>query len=168
MFQHHAHHYQKANLDGRPVWEPPILCYDHLIGEEYEKKRESGLKYRNHNAVATTRIMDVDAERKLLAMYQEYLTIHTTQIPSGDAWENFKVAVFYSDLWLEIMEDFAHVAHGWAELKVLQVKIRGSRRSGNQCLTRTQRMRAKIVIWQMGRLTMARGSVVHQLRVSFC
>jgi len=33
------------NIDGRHVWEHPVFGYSHIIDEEYQKKREAGLKY---------------------------------------------------------------------------------------------------------------------------
>lgn len=46
---------QTPNADGRPVWEPPVLNFTYLIGEEYEKKAEAVMKhYRNDAAKATT------------------------------------------------------------------------------------------------------------------
>lgn len=46
------------NVDGRPIWEPPVFCYDALIGEGYEQKRKAYLKYTNGDVVRTIEMMD--------------------------------------------------------------------------------------------------------------
>ena len=50
---------QARNRAGRSVWEPPILDYSDLIGEEYEQKRKTLLKYFRDDVVKTTAYMDV-------------------------------------------------------------------------------------------------------------
>lgn len=61
------------NLDGRPVWEPPLLNYSALIDTEnsqgYTKSREAALLSTGGNVVKTTEIMDIWTENQLLAEY---------------------------------------------------------------------------------------------------
>lgn len=61
------------NLDGRPIWEPLLFCYDELIGEEYEQKRKAYLKYTGDDVVKTTAIMDIAVEFNLLNIYCELI-----------------------------------------------------------------------------------------------
>lgn len=58
-------------LDGRHVWEPPILRYTHLIGEEYEKKREAVLKHTKNDRAEATEILDTDIEYASVEMYRD-------------------------------------------------------------------------------------------------
>ena len=60
---------QSRNIAGRPVWEPPVLDYEHLIGEEYEHKRKAILKYYRNDVAMTTDWLDTDTEYNLLLMY---------------------------------------------------------------------------------------------------
>ena len=61
-------------MDGRPVWEPPVLSYDHLIGDEYEQKRKAVLKYTNGDVVKTTEILDINDEIEILGMYLTHVS----------------------------------------------------------------------------------------------
>lgn len=61
------------NIGERPVWQPPTLDYQNLIGEKYEKKREAILKYFRKDVVKTTAFMDFDTEGEVLQMYVESL-----------------------------------------------------------------------------------------------
>lgn len=60
------------NIDGRPIWEPPIFDYSDLIGEEYEKKREAAWKYTGGDVVKTTAIMDLTTEHALIVDYSRW------------------------------------------------------------------------------------------------
>lgn len=58
-----------VRIDGRPVWEPPILDYSELIDEEEdEKKREAVMKYTGRDPARTTTIMDTFTENRMLVM----------------------------------------------------------------------------------------------------
>ena len=63
----------EKNIDGRPIWEPPIFDYSHLIGQEYEKQREAVLKYTRSDVARTTGIMDAYAEMESDKMYERWL-----------------------------------------------------------------------------------------------
>lgn len=64
---------QSPNVDGRPVWGPPIMVYDHLIGEEFEQERKAVLKYYRNDVVKATAFMDLDTEYEFLEMYFDSL-----------------------------------------------------------------------------------------------
>lgn len=49
---------ENGNVEGRPVWEPPMLNYSHLIDEEYEQKRGAVLEYFSNDVTKTTSFMD--------------------------------------------------------------------------------------------------------------
>ena len=53
---------ESLNMDDKHVWEPPVFAYNHLIGEEYEKKREAVLIYTKDDRARTTEILDIDVE----------------------------------------------------------------------------------------------------------
>lgn len=61
------------NLDGQPVWEPPLLNYSALIDIEksqgYNKRCEAVLLFTGGIVVKTTEIMDIWTENQLLAEY---------------------------------------------------------------------------------------------------
>lgn len=59
-------------MDGRPLWEPPVLRYHELIGEEYEQRRKSYLKYTNDDVVRTTEMMGASIEFDLLQLYLDW------------------------------------------------------------------------------------------------
>ena len=61
------------NADGRPVWDPPIFSYDHLIGEEYEQKRKAYLKHNNNDVVKTTEMLDAGIEYDLFELYGKWI-----------------------------------------------------------------------------------------------
>lgn len=84
------------NIDGRPVWEPPILNYLDLIVEEYEKFREEVLKYTGGEVVRTTEILDARTELEALWMYTDWI-VHN----KVDAWDcgDEKRYTLFGGLW---------------------------------------------------------------------
>ena len=50
------------NCNGRPVREPPIFDYSHIIGEVFEKKSEALINYFKEDVVRTTEVMDKTIE----------------------------------------------------------------------------------------------------------
>lgn len=109
---------ESKNLDGRPVWEPPAFCYDHLIGEEYEKKRESLMKYTNNDAVHTTKIMDTKTEADILSMYSGWLMSNIVEGQDGDDFEVLHRTGFYLGLAKEVFRDFVDVDGEFKKLGV--------------------------------------------------
>ena len=61
------------NINGRPVWEPPIFDYSQLIGEEYEKAREAVLKFLGGDVAKTTDFMDAHTESHLDRMFAHWV-----------------------------------------------------------------------------------------------
>ena len=53
------------NVDGRPVWEPPILDYSNLTGDEYHKKKEALMKFTGDDVARTTKLLDILDESTL-------------------------------------------------------------------------------------------------------
>lgn len=105
------------NIDGRPVWEPPILNYSDLIDKEYEKLREEVLKYSGDDVVRTTEILDARTELEALWMYRDWI-IHNIVDPwdCGDE----KRYTFFGDLWREAI---AGALDAKEELQYLGVEI---------------------------------------------
>lgn len=62
-----------VNIDGRPVWEPPVLDYSHLVDTEhaqpYTKRKDAVLLHTGGDIVKTTKIMDTFHELELLTEY---------------------------------------------------------------------------------------------------
>ena len=106
------------NSEGRPVWEPPILDLSHLIGEEYDKKRESVMKYTNNNPVLTTKIMDLGAERDVLMNYTFWINVALVDVPVDEPDASYKQA-FYEGLWNEVHADWNEVATEHGHLNVV-------------------------------------------------
>lgn len=117
------------NPEGRPVWEPPVFCYDHLIDEkEYEKKRESVMKYTSNNVVRTTKIMDLRAEKDVLWMYTSYLNTAivdsqpTVADSQGVGCGHRENVGFYEVLWKEVFFDFENLHAECEEDDVSQLR----------------------------------------------
>ena len=53
-----------------------MLVYDHLIGEEYERKRKAYLAYIGCDVVRTPKLLDLAAELDLFNDYQEWDFVH--------------------------------------------------------------------------------------------
>ena len=100
---------ESRNQNGRPVWEPPVFCYDHLTGEEYEKKCESLMKYTNNDAARTTKIMDAKTEADILSMYKGWLMANIVEDQDGDDFEVLHRTGFYLGLAKEVLRDFVEV-----------------------------------------------------------
>ena len=111
---------QDCNIDGRPVWEPPILNYSYLIGEEYEQKREAVLKYCDGNVVRTTEILDTQEEYELLNTYRvwcqseydfcSYQRPYGWRLPTGKKrYDTGPVVDFFSQLSRQIDVDIREV-----------------------------------------------------------
>ena len=79
------------NVSGQPVCGKPILIYAHLIGEEYEKKREALMLYYDNDVVKTTQYLDKKDEMHLLYRYQRWMSREAPFDPWKDdehVWEN--------------------------------------------------------------------------------
>lgn len=103
------------NLDGRPVWEPPILDYSDLIEEEYEQKRKAVLKYYRNDVVRATAFIDTDTETHLLEMYSRSVWEEMERPKAG---VDIDIREFFYHLWDEIMRDMSEIMQGkgWEEL----------------------------------------------------
>lgn len=99
------------NVDGRHVWEPPILDYSELIDEEYEQKRKAYLKYTGGDSAKTTQFLDTSIELDLLHMYGDWVYFHCS---SNDEGCDPPPAAFYRALSNEIYIDHADVAKEWS------------------------------------------------------
>ena len=101
-----------------------MFCYDHLIGEEYEKKRESVMKYTGNDVVRTTKIMDLQTEKQVLWMYTCYINtaLVDSQCVAGAGSLNPKSEslAFYEELWTEVYSDFEEVGNECEEDDVTQ------------------------------------------------
>lgn len=93
--------------DGRPVWEPPILDYLELIGEEYEKKREAVMKYTSDDVVWTTKLMDIYTEDQLLWKYFRWVDEEVRKaVEAGVETQHFLVSLKEDVLYDgEVVED---------------------------------------------------------------
>ena len=58
-----------GDVEGRPIWEPPIFNYSELIGEKYDDKRKALLKHYYGDRAKTTEYLDVEDECRLLSIY---------------------------------------------------------------------------------------------------
>lgn len=101
------------NVDGRPVWEPPIFSYDHLIGEEYEQKRKAFLKYNNNDVVRTTEMLDTSIEFDLLGVYGMW--IDDSERHAGES-NDQKGEAFFKRLRDETYLDVVDVSEVWSDL----------------------------------------------------
>lgn len=61
------------NNDGRPICKPPILAFSAYIGEDYEKKRQALLKYKDGDVARVTEIMDAEREMNPEYEYREWV-----------------------------------------------------------------------------------------------
>lgn len=102
------------NVDGRPVWEPPVLDYSELIDEAYEKKREAMVKFTNNDVARATEIMDVDTEVELLQEYSDWVAANANNAEFEDDSER---AAFFDRLRSEVMFDLREVRTEWQDLK---------------------------------------------------
>lgn len=89
--------------EGRLVWEPPILDYSDLIGEEYEKKREAVLKFTGFEAGRTTEILDANIEYDLLSMYNDWIDVN--QFGVAVFMDRLEISSFFSRLKREVRID---------------------------------------------------------------
>lgn len=94
-----------SNVDGRPIWEPPIFDYSDLIGEEYEKKREAAWKYTVGDVVKTTAIMDLTTEHSLIVDYSRWSNSNQENAANAQSEQ------FYAALTLELSEDSGELFH---------------------------------------------------------
>ena len=79
------------NIDGRPVWEPPILNYTDLIDDETNtKRREAVMQYTNNDIAKTTDIMDVYTELRLLWDYKIWAIDNSKQSQGRETSEFFE------------------------------------------------------------------------------
>mgnify|MGYP003308253267 CR=1 FL=1 len=95
---------QGLNIDGRPVWESPILDYHDLIGEEYEKKREAVLKYFRGDVAKATAFMDDITEYNLILMHSCSVD---QDMYRAQAEEDGEMAAFFQHLRQELFVDRA-------------------------------------------------------------
>lgn len=103
-----------------------MLSYDHLIGEEYEKRRESVMKYTKNDVVRTTKIMDLQTESNVLWMYTCYLNTAVVDSQSHALDESGKskseTSDFYEGLWKEVYSDFQEVENECKKDDVSQIR----------------------------------------------
>lgn len=85
------------NVDGRPIWEPPILDYSHLIdtehGQPYTKQREAVLVFTGQDVVRATAILDQHEESELLNDFIEWAKLNdtATEDPQAQAfWQGLR------------------------------------------------------------------------------
>lgn len=104
---------EARNFDGRPIWEPPILNYSHLIdtptSQSYTKRREAVLAYTYGDVDVTTSIMDEYTESELLTDYIEWAKSNV------DAAEDDQAIMFFETLRDDLREDLKGVQGevGW-------------------------------------------------------
>ena len=71
---------ESRNVDGRPIWEPPILDYFHLIDTEhaqsYTKQREAVLAFTGQDVARATAILDQHEESELLNDFIEWAKLN--------------------------------------------------------------------------------------------
>lgn len=91
------------NIDGRPVWESPVFCYDDLISDEYDKRRKSVLKYANNDKVLTTKILDTWAEWLLLLEYGAWVVANTIKADVSGNHEEVLRMESYNGLGFEVL-----------------------------------------------------------------
>lgn len=60
------------NFEGRPIWEPLILDYSSLIGEDYEQKWKAVLTHFNNDVAKTTKYFDFHGEYELLWTHRDW------------------------------------------------------------------------------------------------
>lgn len=103
-----------------------MFSYDHLIDEEYEKRRESVMRYTKNDVVRTTKIMDLQAESDVLWMYTCYLNtaVVDSQNEALDDHGNSKSESvdFYEGLWKEVYSDFQELGKECREDDVMQMR----------------------------------------------
>lgn len=107
------------NIDGRHVWEPPILNYNHLIGNEYIKKREALLKYTQNNVSRTTEIMDIMDEMQIMWMYRNWSYMNVVEAEQMDKEDRRK---FFLTLYEAVNRDSEELEVEYFELGVLMRK----------------------------------------------
>lgn len=98
------------NADGRPVWEPPILEYSAIIGEEFVKKRKAMMEYTGNDVVKTTQFMDVDSE------YDVLLEFETWAEDTINSASDLGTAVFFYGLYNEIVKDKDDLEDEWVAM----------------------------------------------------
>lgn len=93
-----------TNIDGRPVWEAPILSYSHLIDAESDmKRRDAVMEYTGRNIVRTTEIMDVFTEVELIGDYFAWVLTNCNEA------EDEESASFFGKLRKELLDDLREV-----------------------------------------------------------
>ena len=97
------------NVDGRPVWEPPIFDYSQWIEDEYEKKREAMLEFMEGNRAATTDMMDIDTELELSIQYWCWAA------DNGRAAEDDRCRSFFEGLAHELGEEYDQIYREWRD-----------------------------------------------------
>lgn len=90
---------KQLNVEGRPVWEPPVFGYNAMIGEEYDNKRAAIMKHVKNDPARATKILDIDIEWCLMAEYEGWISDITAQAAfEGD----YERESFFNDLWHEV------------------------------------------------------------------
>ena len=106
---------ESRNCDGRPLWEPPILCYDGLIGEDYEQKRKALLEHNKGNRGITTKILDIHAEYALLMDYGGWIFENKWEARIVD---DSKREGFFGALDAEVVQDYSELYREYVHLGV--------------------------------------------------
>lgn len=60
-------------MNDKPVWEPPVLDYTNLMGDEYDKRREALLRHYKGDVVKTTKYLDTHKETLMLVRYRVWI-----------------------------------------------------------------------------------------------
>lgn len=60
------------NIDGRSVEKPPIFNYSDLIGDEYEKKKETVMKFYIEDVARTSEFVNGLMKVELIAIYHDW------------------------------------------------------------------------------------------------
>ena len=105
---------ESRNIDGRPVWEPPVLAYTELIDEDYDKKREAALRYTSNDVAKATVILDTVTELELLVMYHDWLQLHSNH--GADKSIPGETRNFYDGLYEQVEKDRMELSKEWYDL----------------------------------------------------
>ena len=103
---------KELNVDGRPVWEPPVFGYNALISEEYYKKRDAIMKHVKNDPVRATTILDIDIEWCLMAEYEGWISNNTNQAGFEGIYEKES---FFNDLWDEIDIECGEISSAYTD-----------------------------------------------------
>lgn len=89
----------ELNIEGRPVWEPPVFGYNALIGHEYKAKRDAVMKHVKNDPDRATEILAIDIEWSLMEECEGWIKDNTDQAGFD---RDYDRESFFNALWNEI------------------------------------------------------------------